>query len=507
MKNLILTVAVAALATTSVMGQTRDLKKDLDGYKNKVAASDKVIQDPKKSASVKVWEDRGALLLEASKVNAKNIYAGMEAAKTATNPFACAEYFIGAPTEKRSAGDGMEIWVYPTIDFYVDVEKNTIQYWKITEPATENILDKAAEAYRKACDLYVPKNDKDPGYKAKKSTQEAIKPLREAFFNSGINNYYLKDYEAAAHDFEGALALSEFPRCASDTIILDGQIAYNAGLCGYQSGKKDDATINYFVKAADLDYQPGSSYHYIYQIYTDQNKEDLAFKTISEAYKKFPKEEQILYDVINYYLGKKQNKEAEEYLNTAIADHPDNLILYNVKANIFVQEYTALKDQYDKDLEKVSQLKKEAFRQRNNPQEKARVEGELAKAQEDADNTKAKYMENQKKAIECGNDALKVKADDYNSLFMLAMIAYDEADLIAIEKDKIPFSEDKDGSKAAAKEEAIKQCWKKSCEYFEKSHEADLTQKNPLANLKILYYKLGDTENNKRVKDILDQMD
>lgn len=493
MNNIILTVAIAAVASSAVMAQNEN-QKLIDNYKKSIEASNKDIQDAKKSSNVKTWENRGKLMVEASKANIKGVYAGMPASKSDANPFNNLVLMMGEPNAKSAGDPGIEIWEYPTINFYV--QNDQIQYWKEKYVADENALEKASEAYRKA-------NDLTAGYKDKKTTKDLIKDLRNAFFNDGINSYYLKNYEDAAKKFEGALNLEDFPRAENDTMLLDGQIAYYAGLCAYQAGKKEEAT-KLFTKAADLDYQPGSCYHYVYQIYMDLGQDEQGFKVLSEAYKKFPGEESILYDVINYYLGKKQYKEAEDYLNKAIAEHPDNLVLYNVKASMFVTEYGNIKTQYEKDIEKISQLKKEAFRQRNNPTEKARVESEIISAEKAAAETKEKFMANQAKAKACYNDALAKKSDDYNSLFMLGILAYDEAELIAIEKNAIPLSEDKDGSKAAAKDEQIHKCWKQSCEWFEKAYQSDPKQKNPLTNLKMLYYKLGDTANNKRVKDLLD---
>lgn len=498
MNRFIMTVAVATVAASSVMAQSNDPVKMIDNAKAKIATSDKEIQDAKKGQNFKVWENRGKIFVDASKVNTKGVVAGMQASKTEANPFQNLEIFSGNPISKEAGENGMEIWVYPTIKYYI--QNNQIQYWEETAVADPDALDKAAEAYRKAAEL-----DPKGAYKEKKPTMDLIKDLRTTFYNHGINAYFLKDYKTASHDFEGALKLSDFPRDEKDTVLGDGLLAYYAALSAFQAGEKSSAAT-LFEKAASDNYQPGSCYHYIYQINMDEGKEDVAFKTIQEAYKKFPKEESILYDVINYYLGKQMYKEAEDYLNTAIASHPDNLMLYNVKASMFVTEYGKVKEQYQKDMDKISSLKKEAFRERNNPKEKARVEGEIVEAEKAAAATKAKYFENQAKAKGCYNDALKQKNDDYQSLFMLGIIAYDEADIIAIEKAAIPLSEDKDGSKSKAKDDEIAKCWKTSCEYFEKSYNADKTKKDPLSNLKILYYKLGDTANNKRVKDLLDSM-
>lgn len=497
MKRTLLTMAIAAIAANSVIAQTQDNKKVVDGYKAKIEASDKDINDAKKGAALKTWENRGKLLVEASKANTKGISASMPASKSDANLFNNLELLMGTPSEKKPEGE-YELWIYPTVTFYI--QSDQVQFWKETYVADADALSKAAEAYRKAAEL-----DPKGAYKDKKTTMDLIRDLRATFFNTGLNDYQLKDYKSAAKNFEGALNLTDFPRDAKDTLLNDGQLAYYAGLCAFQADEKDKSET-LFKKAANLNYQVGSCYHYIYQINMDKGNEAVAFKTISEAYKKYPNEEQILYDVINYYLGKKQFNEAETYLNTAIQEHPENIALFNVKASMYVTNYGNIKDQYKADVDKISSLKKEMFRQRNNPSEKARVEGELAKQEKTAAATKEDYMNNHQKAAQCYHEMLKKDANNYDANFMLGILSYDKAEIVQIEKDAIPMSEDKDGSKAAEKDKEIHACWKESCEWFEKAHKAKPTEANPLTNLKMLYYKLGDTANNARVKAELEKL-
>ena len=492
-----MTIAVAAMFCGTALAQGGDAKKTIDTYKTKLEASNKDVADAKKGAQTKTWENRGKLLVEAFRANTKGVYATMPASKSDANLFNNLELIMGAPTSKRTEGE-YEIWEYPTVNYYIQGDQ--VQFWKETYVADPDALGKAVDAYKKAAEL-----DPKGAYKDKKPTMELIKDLRNALYNNGINSYMLKEYKSASKDFAKALELRDFPRAESDTIIQDGQIAYYAALCANEDGDKALAE-KMFRSAAGLNYQISSCYHYIYLI-TKEKDEAKAFQIISDAYKKYPKEEQLLYDVINYYLEKKKYNEAENYLNTAINEHPDNLVLYSVKSSIYVNNYGALKDKYKADVDKISQLKKEAFRQRNNPKEKERVEGEIAAQQKVAEATKADFFANQKKAADCYKQMLAKDPNNYDGNFMLGILSYDKAEIYQIEKDAIPMSEDKDGSQAAAKDKEIHACWKESCEWFEKAHKVKPTEKNPLSNLKMLYYKLGDTANNARVKAELDKLD
>lgn len=497
MKRTLLTIAVAATVCGSALAQNTDLKKAVDGFKAKIESSDKEVNDAKKGAQSKTWENRGKLMVEAFRANTKGVYATMPASKSDANLFNNLELNMGAPTEKKTEGD-YEVWVYPTVQYYI--QNDQVQYWKETYVADVDALPKAVDAYKKAAEL-----DPKGAYKDKKTTKDLIKDLRNALYNDGINAYMLKDYKTAAKEFSKALELVDFPRAENDTIIKDGQIAYYAALCANESGDKAQAEAM-FKKAADMNYQISSCYHYIYLITKEKGDEAAAFKILTDAYKKHPKEEQLLYDVINYYLEKKQYTEAENYLNTAISEHPDNLVLYSVKASIYVNNYTALKEKYKADCEKKLSLNKEAYRARNNAAENARVQGELKAQTAVVEATKADFLANQAKAADCYNKMLAKDAKNYDANFMHGILSYDKAELIQIEKNTIYVSDDKDGAQAAAKDKEIRASWTESCEWFEKAYKARPTEANPLQNLKMLYYKLGDTANNARVKELLDKM-
>ncbi|MEE3448416.1 MAG: tetratricopeptide repeat protein [Bacteroidales bacterium] len=491
MKKIFLTLTMAALTAGSLLAQApapADLKKAVDNAKTKLENSDKDIQDAKKGGISKTWESRGKVYLEAARVNSKNVSQNMYAAKCDQSPFYNMELMLGQPQSKRQekvGGEEFDVWVYPTMEVYV--QNNQVVVWKETYVADPNALDKAAEAFKKADEL-----DAKGAFKSKKTTMDAIKDLRMAYFTNGLNAYQFQDYKSAAKNFEGAFNLNTFPRDAKDTTLNDGQIAYYAALSAFQAEDKTKAE-KLFKDAAAKNYQPGSCYHYIYQINVDGGKEAEAVKILHDAYEKYPQEEQILYDVINYYLGKKQTSEAEKYLDKAIAKYPKNASLYNVKAGMYVGQCTDLSKKYVEELNAADSLRKLAFRNRSNAKEEARVNGEKDKMLAQADQTKAEYVANQQKAINAYNQAISTDAKNYDAHFALGIVHYNMADLITAEKNAIPYSEDKDGSKAAAKESEIKKYMSQSAEEFEKASAINPSNKDCLQNLKTLYYKLGDT--------------
>ena len=153
----------------SALAQNPDLRKTVDGFKAKIEASDKEINDAKKGAQSKIWENRGKLMVEAFRANTKGVYATMPASKSDANLFNNLELNMGAPTEKKTEGE-YELWVYPTVTYYI--QNDQVQYWRETYVADAEALPKAVDAYKKAAEL-----DPKGAYKDKKTTKDLIKDL------------------------------------------------------------------------------------------------------------------------------------------------------------------------------------------------------------------------------------------------------------------------------------------------------------------------------------------
>ena len=507
MKRLALSLAAIAIAGSSAWAQytttVPDLKAQVDKAKASITKSDAEINDAKKTALVKTWENRAKTFVTAYEINTKGVQAGYQAAPSETNPFACLQTSNGEPKEKKTEQIGnetYEVWVYPTINYYI--KNNTVQFWKETYVADEKALDKATEAYKKAIEL--DDNTGKGTYKSKKTTIDAIASLHDLYFNDGVNQYQLKNNKKAAEDFEGALkAVTLVENCKPDSII--GQTAYYAGLTAYENGNKDKAEQS-FKQSIDKKYQIGGSYHYLYQINMDKGQKQKAIELAKSAYEKYPNEEQILYDVINYYLSNQQNEEAEKYLDQAIQKYPQNKGLHTVKANMYVTAYRESQKKFEEEKHKADSLKKAAFRNRSNKTENDRLTAEQEKMNQKAEETRKEFFSGCKKAEDIYNKLISEDPKYYDAYFMLGMVYYDKSELAGKEKDMIPLSEDKDGSKAAAKEKEQKEAWRMSLNYFQKASEIQPTNKDALSNMRILYSKLGEYQKAKEIKERIEKL-
>ncbi len=496
MRKLVFTISAIAMSLSS-MAQSCDLVKQINDAKAKIEKTATDCADAKKGILPKTWLTRANVLMEADGINTKGVYAQMDAAKTDANPFNNMELMMGNPADKQTEGEH-EVWIYPTVKFYV--KNNKVDFWKETTVADKDALGNAENALKKALEL-----DAKGTLKSSKPVQEAFSKLREKYFNKGVNDYFGKDYASASKAFAAATGLADMPKLPKDT--LDGQYAYYGGLSA-MAANESDLALKCFDKAIEYKYEPGASYHQKFVIYTDLKQSDKALQTAKEGYAKFPKEESILYDVINYYLSANQPNEAEGYLDKAIENYPSNLGLYDVKAGMFVKQYNAIKDNYlTVKAQADDSLRKASFKNRNNASEKARIDAERAAKNKEAASIRDQYLEVQKKAIEQYKLMESKDPKNFNCFFNRGFVYYEYSELIGKEIDLIHYSEDADGSKANAKKEEQKAAWKSACECFEKANAINPQDKTCLSNMRILYQKLGDYAKAKEIKDKLEAME
>lgn len=205
------------------------------------------------------------------------------------------------------------------------------------------------------------------------------------------------------------------------------------------------------------------SYHDRYTIMMNEGKKDEALKIIMDAYTNYPKEEIILYDVINFYVGEKVFDKAEIYLNEAIQQYPENLsTLLSVKGGMYVERYIKIKDNYQKANNEAKYSEANAFRSEFNTQVK--------------------------KAEDAFNQILSKDSKNYNAYFNLGLISYDKSDMTNNE---------------AEKEDAIR----KAIDYFKMANEIQPTNRDVLNNLRLLHIKLGEFEKAKYYKEKIDALD
>ncbi len=140
--------------------------------------------------------------------------------------------------------------------------------------------------------------------------------------NSAVQAYQAENYDKATGYFEKILSLEGSKLLKAD-FKIDTAIMFNTGLAA-ASSKQYEKAIKYFKECAKYGYQGGGSYAQIIRSYQMMGDTAQAISTMKEAILKYPNEQNIQVQLINYYITHGQSNEALDYLDKAIEKESTN---------------------------------------------------------------------------------------------------------------------------------------------------------------------------------------
>lgn len=315
MKRLTIFMALVLGASTLFAQTSKEI--NYGAYAKKLAKSDAAIENPKKNAKMKTWVSRASLLMDIYDAQLLKAYPGMDS-KTFM-------LVIGKPNEQyRMQKDGKTIdkYVMERVTFYF--ANGVMESWEITQPIVENPLDLAFESLKKAIEL-----DKKGGKSAK--IKDMLNKLKGLYVNEGSNSYTRQNYEKAFACFKNVIAIGKLP-------ILnhkDTAIYYYTGLSA-QLAKKYAEAIPYYEEALKLGFtSEGSIYFNIFDAYKSMGKAEEGEKYLEEGLMKYPKNTNILFSLISYYIEKGEDpSKILVYIDKAIKSEPNNASLHFAKGTL-----------------------------------------------------------------------------------------------------------------------------------------------------------------------------
>ncbi len=452
--------------------------------------SDADITNPKKSSNPKIWMKRANTYFDISTFVLGGLYKGIPAKGNGINNV---EYLIGKPDKIMKTGDE-EIWVYNRKKLYF--VNGVLDHWEQTEFIDKDALKKSAEALLKAIEL-----DKKGTLKEKSTTKNLNEMIKNSIINSAISKYTAKDYDNAYKLMDYGYKLCQLPKHSADTAYNTKQIQYFEGVIAYNN-KKYELAEKHFKKSIEENYQPGISYHYLADCYAASGDSTTSIAKIKEGFEKYPDEEQLIIDLINYYMQRNEQDKAVEYIDIAIQKNADNPSYYSAKATIYDNKTDELEKEYTKYMEEAYEYKKEAFRNRNNSKLKAAAQKKRDAAVEKALEQVKLTDENLAKAEEYYNKSLEINPKFFNAAYNLGRLYLKRNELKAKHADwLLKVYINKDFAKSAQFENAAKEDLKTAAQKFENALTIKPTDRDLLNVLKRIYYKLHDKENEQRIID------
>ncbi len=299
--------------------QTVDMQPLINytALENKLKKSNSAIEDPKKNVKVKTWMERGELLMEIYAINLQYLRKGMNINE--------AKLFFQEPEEIKKIQEGdvlTEEYVYERITL---VFKNGIlEDWTETNKIYENPLPEAKKAFEKAIELDTEGDEKE-------DLLADLNRLKLQFESEAVYCYTRNDYQGAFDNFKQILDINKLDIMGG---VVDTVIYYNSARVAKELGNNEEA-IRLFEIARGYNYKNPFLYVFLNNCYTAVGDTASGLVVLKDGFKKHPDNQNILIELINYYLLKGLTDEALDYLAIAKEDDPENISFYFAEGTLY----------------------------------------------------------------------------------------------------------------------------------------------------------------------------
>ena len=312
-------IALAVLLSVQVAdAQT----KTPEAAKKAVESAEAAAANPKKAAKLATWTKLASAYMDAYSAPAGAAWLGaskqeLQILMGNQKPISTENVVV--------AGDQLVKEVYADKEFYYNVN-GQLAIINVTKPVVEDVLAKAAEAYKKAGELDVK------GSKSK-DIMAGLSNVASKYIDDGMNCYQFGDLAKASQLFEKAANVSAIaPLSKVDTTAL-----YNAAYTAW-AGKDYERAKNFFEKclAANYYYDGGEVFAKLGDVYTNLGDAKKGAETLEQGFVKFPQSQSILIGLINYYMTSGENTDRLfSLIDEAKKNEPNNASLYYVEGNIY----------------------------------------------------------------------------------------------------------------------------------------------------------------------------
>lgn len=329
---------VLMIVTASyIKAQVEDVQPIINykALENKLKKSNSSIEDPKKNIKAKTWLERGVLMMDIYSINLQYVRKGMSVSE--------AKLFFREPDEIKQTQDGadmIEEYVYKRINL---IFKNGIlDDWVETKKIHENPLPEAKKAFEKVVEL-------DTEGKYTEELKEHLNKLKLQFEGEAVYAYNKDDYEGSYDNFKEIIKINEMKVMEG---VVDTVIFYNAGRLARELEKHEEA-IELFKIVDSYDYDNPFLYIFLSSSYNAIGDSASGVEALKTGFMKFPENQNILIELINYYLLKGLADEALEYIAIAKEDDPENISFYFAEGTLYdkLERFDDAKRSYEYCLE------------------------------------------------------------------------------------------------------------------------------------------------------------
>jgi tetratricopeptide (TPR) repeat protein len=303
-------IALFIITGSSLKSQTPEgagSALNYSGLENKLKKSNADILDPKKSIKVKTWLNRATLMVDIYNVNNDVLRKGMDPLST--------KIFYKEPKEIQAVQEGadkIETYVYERVN--LKFRNGVLESWTETQKIHPDPLNEALKSVNEAVKANTDgKSDKD--------IVEVVDNLKAALEAEAVSQYDKKNFKASHEHFVKLLDLNKLPQMKNqiDTIYL-----YYGGRAAFEDSNYVEAN-RLFEEAAANKYEDPFLYVFRKQSYFASGDTAKGVAVINEGFKRYPDNQSILIELINYYMVSNQTDAALKMLAIAKAGDPKNV--------------------------------------------------------------------------------------------------------------------------------------------------------------------------------------
>ncbi|MBN4081545.1 tetratricopeptide repeat protein [bacterium AH-315-C07] len=250
------------------------------------------------------------------------------------------------------------------------------------------------------------------------------------FYNQGVNECKIKEFDKALVSFDYALKVNPD----------DMQALYNSAYASYNMKDMTKAK-SFYQKLVDKEYDEPRIYHTLADIYKNEGDETKFLEILELGRKRFPGNNVLIIDELNYYLKAGKQEEALTKLNEAVVIEPNNSTLF-----------FALGVANDK-------------------------------------------LGNAAEAIKAYKKAVELKDDYFDAVYNIGALYFNNAVDMVQKADDIRDPKKFETAKAEYETE-----FETALPHLERAHELNDKDQNTIVSLKQLYARIGDYEKSKAMK-------
>lgn len=202
-----------------------------------------------------------------------------------------------------------------------------------------NALQLAKESFAKAIEL-------DTRGSYERDNKLMLAQVHAVAMDQGIGDFETKNYLGAADKFAISRDITAMLGAVDTLAIWNTSLAYD------RAGEVEKAIAGYRECAA-MEYQTPNVYLFIANMQKDNGMEEDALATIKEAREKYPDNQALIIEELNFYLKNEMFEEAETNLNLASQNDADNEVIWFSLGTVYenLEKYDEATTAYQKAID------------------------------------------------------------------------------------------------------------------------------------------------------------